>query len=31
MEEQQIFQPRTDLTELSDAVIAIRQQIKKLL
>lgn len=31
MEEQQIFQPRTDLTDLSDAVISMRQQIKKII
>ena len=31
MEEQQIFQHRTDLTDLSDAVLAMRQQIKKII
>src|SRR5687768_9560404 len=31
MEEQQIFVPRTDLTDLSEAVIAMRQQIKKII
>ena len=31
MEEQQIFQVRTDLTELSEAVMSIRQQIKKII
>lgn len=29
--EEQIFQARTDLTELSEAVMAIRQQIKKII
>ena len=31
MEEQQIFVPRTDLTDLSEAVVAMRQQIKKII
>src|SRR6187397_11527 len=31
MEEQQIFQQRTDLTDLSEAVISMRQQIKKII
>src|SRR5215212_9769847 len=31
MEEQQIFQSRTDLSDLSEAVMAIRQQIKKII
>jgi MoxR-like ATPase len=31
MEEQQIFQSRTDLTDLSEAVLSIRQQIKKII
>jgi MoxR-like ATPase len=29
--EEQIFQPRTDLTELNDAVMAIRSEIKKVI
>jgi MoxR-like ATPase len=31
MEEEQIFESRTDLSELSDAVMSIRQQIKKII
>ena len=31
MEEQQIFHIRTDLTDLSEAVISIREQIKKII
>ena len=31
MEEEQIFQPRTDLTELSEAVMGIRTEIRKII
>jgi MoxR-like ATPase len=31
MEEQQIFEQRTDLTQLNDAVLQVRQQIKKII
>jgi MoxR-like ATPase len=31
MEEQQLFETRTDLTELNDAVLSIRQQIKRII
>jgi MoxR-like ATPase len=31
MEEQQIFEPRTDLSQLNEAVMSVRQQIKKVI
>ncbi|RYZ28278.1 MAG: MoxR family ATPase, partial [Chitinophagaceae bacterium] len=31
MEEQQLFEQRTDLTQLNDAVQQVRQQIKKII